>query len=184
MRGIHGFVRVKNVLGDISISGVDGSFDISNQSGNISVSINKLQGRSHVVAMKGSASININPEISVSGEITATNTCEDSKNIEIKSSQFRIASGSTDSGFIKGTFEAVKSEPSLKGRSTSMSGKIDRLAAQAYALHADRFNDGSSEGTPGASRSQNLPELIISASDKISVANLSWKDAIRQKYSM
>jgi hypothetical protein len=184
IRGIHGSIRVNNKSGDVSVSGVDGTLDVSNQSGAVSVSINKLRGRSRVTAIKGTASVNLNPEVCVIGELARTSPVVESGNIAIKSRQFRITSGSFESGFIRGVFDAVKEEPSRKGRSASTSGKIDLLAASTYALHADRFDDGTmAENSTGVAQPP-LPELFVSASDKISVASLSWKEAIRQKYNV
>ena len=173
-----------NDEGNVQVNGVDGIIGILNKRGDVSVQVNKLKSgmKSYIKCLNGSVTTQINPEISVSLELD----CEESLNINTKSF---LEQSRTSPTKMKGNLEAVTSEVKNKGRSTLISGKIDLISAQQYALHAERFgNDGDDDRTSTDDqigkfeRDGENPHFSIAASKDITIKTLSWMDAIKEKF--
>ena len=169
---------------DVEVNGVDGIISILNKRGDVSVQVNKLKSsmRSSIECQHGSVTTQINPEISVSLEVDSRESLK--MNTKNFFEQSRLSPTK-----MKGTLEAVTSDVKNKGRSTLISGKIDLLSAQRYALHAERFgNNGDDDGTSTDNSmrefegDKDIPYLLITASKDITVKTLSWMDAIKEKF--
>ena len=135
--------------------------------------------KSTVECINGSITALLNPELSVflrldAGESLHMNT----KNFleENRSSPTKTT----------GILEAMTAEVKNKGRSTLISGKIDLISAQRYALHAERFsNDGDHDAKHGSEIGElggDNPHFYIVASKNITIETLSWMDAIKKKF--
>ena len=102
---------------------------------------------------------------------------------------------------MKGRLAAQESEVKEKGRSTLISGKIDLLSAQKYALHAERFSkvdhvdkheqsvaakgirpEGEDGKETGGTNENDDPTLIVEALGEIKIETLSWMDVIKRRH--
>jgi hypothetical protein len=189
VQGLHGHLNGCCLAGDISVSGVDGAVSLENRKGSISLNANMLRGRSEICATNGPVHINLNPEISAkvelevnSGDLVVSQDQSSSPRIQIVSEQFHVLEQPKSSHILKGNFvgKVVDLSPKGKGRSSSQSGKIDRLYAQQYAFSSAQFS-GNVENNPSV---KDIPSVRVKSSHEIRVESLSWKDLIRRKFDM
>ena len=140
--------------------------------------------KSTVECINGSITALLNPELSVFLRLDA------GESLHMNTKNFHEENRSSPTK-TTGTLEAMTAEVKNKGRSTLISGKIDLISAQKYALHAERFsNDGdhddASHNTKHGSEIGELggdnPHFYIVASKNITIETLSWMDAIKKKF--
>ena len=157
---------------------------ILNKHGNVSVQVNKLKNRvkSTIECQDGSVVAQINPEISVSLELDSGGAL----NMNTRNFHERTRISPT---ITRGDLEAATPNVKNKGRSTLISGKIDLISAQKYALHAERFGSSGDENQVSTddqmgemSGSKDNPYLSITTPKDVTIKTLSWMDAIKDKF--
>jgi hypothetical protein len=104
-----------------------------------------------------------------------------SSSIIIESPNFSRKSSVEHHDHIEGILTGKKPDPNLKGRSASISGKIDLLSAQKYSLSSERF---SSPKQRQSEKNHELPSVSLKAGSSIFVESLSWLQALQRKYDV
>ena len=143
--------------------------------------------------------MNINPEISCELSMKSMthsqsspqfqseyNVSYDQKNqsssIIVESPNFSRKSSVDHHDQIEGILTGKKPDPKSKGRSASISGKIDLLSAQKYSLSSERFSSPKQQHQ--SEKNHELPSISLKAGSSVFVESLSWLQAIQRKYDV
>jgi len=176
--GLHGSAVLHAVKGNLSVSGIDGSFDALAEEGGISLQINRLAQASSSLAraIRGGIQAKINPEIEAELRCESLGLAGRARATVVSESEsfIRAAALQSNPGLVTGRLTGKVASGSDGGAAApaNRSGKID-LAQAAKAKHSSG---------PVSPSSGNLPALSLTGRGHVRIETLSWFEAIRRKY--
>lgn len=177
---IHGQTNVNCQNGNIHIQGIDGSFDIVTNEGDIKLQVNKIKLKSEALSKKGNITVSVDPEI-----ITSVYLKSLSSNISIKSDaidfqQLYNDNNSIIEGKLTGKSRAAKRP--IFDRGTSLSGKINLEGADVQSMQTIMNDDIDMDNT--SLQTNTNSSIKLTASKSIKLETLSWIEAIRRRHGL
>jgi DUF4097 and DUF4098 domain-containing protein YvlB len=175
---IHGQTKVICQSGNVTIGGLDGSFDILANEGNINLQLNKVKLNSGALANKGRISVSVDPEI-----VTDVYLKSLTSNVSIISDavDFQPLSPNNNNAIIEGRLTGKSRSPKrpIFNRGTSLSGKINLEGADSQSMQTIMNDDDSL-----ITLSKIDSSMKFVASGDIKLETLSWIEAIRRRHGL
>eukprot|EP01038_Epipyxis_sp_PR26KG_P015239 gene15239-20539_t len=195
-----GHLNAYNSNGDISIKGIDGSFNVTNAKGNINLQINGIKNRklqnnegcSLANALDGNITATLDPD--VIGIVTCASSLAEGSST-VLSDSFELGNnknhvthdtksnafvGKVIEGYFTGKSKSSKKRPTFNNTNSSRSGKIDLVGAELQANH--KIEDTENATVFGNGKYPAIGGVKLDAYGNIKLETLSWIEAIRKKY--
>lgn len=181
---IHGQTKVTSQAGNVKVGGLDGSFDIVTNNGNINLQINKLQLTSEALASNGHISVSVDPEVvtdvylkSLTSKVSIISDAVDFQPLKSPAASSSSEAMTIMEGRLTGKSRAPK-RPTFN-RGTSSSGKINLDGADSQSMLTIMSDD---DGSSSSSKSDS--SIKFTASGDITLETLSWIEAIRRRHGL